>query len=421
MLVVLLMGFSSGLPLLLAGSTLKIWLTEAKLSFTGIGLFSLVGLSYTFKFLWAPLLDRIDLPVLSRALGRRRAWLAVIQAGLIGALIGLGSADPTVSLEATAFWAVLVAFLSASQDIVIDAFRIELLEPEEQGAGAAATQIGYRFGMIASGAGALFLATALGWQASFVVMAALVPIGGIAALFVPEPLPADRPDGDWLASIVLASLTDFISRHRDWLLLLLFIPLYRFGDAVAGEMAPSFYIWLGFTKAEYASVSKLFGIFASLGGVSIGGLLVYRLGVMRALFVGGALQILSNLTYVAQLWAGHDIVVLFVTIGIEQATGGICGGAFVAFLSGLCSRAYTATQYALLSALFTFAYRFLGSAGGYIVDLFGWTAFFVLSAGLVLPSLGMLLWLMRRERTPAHSIEGHHGHQEDPDRRESAS
>ncbi|MGB8841937.1 MAG: MFS transporter [Aliidongia sp.] len=397
-LIVLLMGFSSGLPLFLSGATLKIRLSEAQLSFTAIGLFSLVGLSYSFKFLWAPLVDRLPIPLLGR-LGRRRSWLVVIQLALIGAILGLGSSDPVRDLRATAFWAVAVAFLSASQDIVIDAYRIELLAAAEQGAGAAVTQIGYRFGLIAAGAGALYLASSLGWQASYMVMAALVPIGGIAALCCPEPAAVPRPVGDWLRSTLLAPFTDFVMRHENWLLLLLFVPLYRFGDAVAGEMAPSFYIWLGFTKVEYANVSKLFGIVASLSGVSIGGLLVYRLGVMRALLVGGVMQIFANLTYVLQLWAGRDVSVLFLTIGVEQMTAGLCGAAFVAFLSGLCSRAYTATQYALLSALFGFAYRFLGSAGGYVVDLFGWTMFFVLSAALVLPSLVLLLVLMRG-RTP---------------------
>jgi MFS transporter, PAT family, beta-lactamase induction signal transducer AmpG len=393
---VLLMGFSSGLPFLLSGGTLKLWLTEAHLSFTDIGLFSLVGLSYTFKFLWAPLIDRLTIPVLGTWLGRRRSWLMLIQLCLIGAILGLGSTDPNRDLQATALWAVAVAFFSASQDIVIDAYRIELLAAAEQGAGAAATQIGYRFGLIAAGAGALYLASALDWRASFIAMAILLPIGGIAVLFSPEPASIERAPGAWLETTFVAPFADFALRHKDWLLLLLFVPLYRFGDAVAGEMAPSFYISLGFTKPEIASVSKLFGIIASLSGVSIGGVLVYRLGVMRALLVGGLLQIVANLTYIGQFLAGHDLSVLFATIGVEQLAGGMCGAAFVAFLSGLCSRAYTATQYALLSALFSFAYRFLGSAGGYIVDLFGWTPFFALSAVLVLPSLVLLLWLMHR-------------------------
>jgi PAT family beta-lactamase induction signal transducer AmpG len=391
---VLLMGFSSGLPLFLSGATLKIRLSEAQLSFTAIGLFSLVGLPYSLKILWAPLIDRLPIPLLGR-IGRRRSWLVAIQLALIGAILALGASDPVRDLRATALWAAAVAFLSASQDIVIDAYRIELLAAAEQGAGAAATQIGYRFGLIAAGAGALYLASSLSWQASYVVMATLVPIGGIAALCCPEPTSVPRPVGNWLRSMLLAPFADFVSRHQNWLLLLLFVPLYRFGDAVAGEMAPSFYTWLGFTKVEYANVSKLFGIVASLSGVSIGGLLVYRAGVMRALLVGGLMQIFANLTYVLQLWAGHDLPVLFFTIGIEQMTAGLCGAAFVAFLSGLCSRAYTATQYALLSALFGFPYRFLGSAGGFFVDQFGWAVFFVLSAVLVLPSLGVLLVLMR--------------------------
>jgi PAT family beta-lactamase induction signal transducer AmpG len=395
-LTVLLMGFSSGLPFLLTGGTLKFWLTEAHLSFTDIGLFGLVGLSYSLKFFWAPVLDRLPLPLLGPWLGRRRSWLVLLQAGLVVALIGLGASDPAIDLHRAALWAIAVAFLSASQDVVIDAYRIELLAAEEQGAGAAATQIGYRLGLIAAGAGAIYLADGFGWQASFIAMAVLLPIGGIAALLGPQPPEAQMPRGAWLKAAVVDPFADFIRRHPAWLALLLFIPLYRFGDAVAGEMAPSFYVWLGFTKAEYASVSKVFGIIASLSGVSLGGLLVYRLGVMKALLLGGVLQILANLTYVVQLWAGHDLPALFVTIGIEQLTAGLCGAAFVAFLSGLCSPAYTATQYALLSALFGFAYRFLGSAGGYIVDLFGWGPFFVLSAVLVLPSIALLLWLMHR-------------------------
>ena len=396
LLTVLLMGFSSGLPFLLSGGTLKIWLTEAHLSFTDIGLFSLVGLSYSLKFFWAPVLDRLPLPLLGPWLGRRRSWLVLLQAALIIALIGLGASDPAIDLHRTALWAAVVAFLSASQDVVIDAYRIELLAAEEQGAGAAATQIGYRLGLIAGGLGAIYLATGFNWQVSFVAMAVLVPIGGIAALLGPKPPETQPPRGFWLKTAVVDPFADFIQRHPAWLALLFFIPLYRFGDAVAGEMAPSFYIWLGFTKAEYASVSKLFGIIAALSGVSLGGVLVYRLGVMKALLLGGMLQILANLTYVVQLWAGHDVPVLFVTIGIEQLTAGLCGAAFVAFLSGLCSPAYTATQYALLSALFGFAYRSLGSAGGFIVDWFGWVPFFVLSAILVLPSIALLLWLMHR-------------------------
>jgi MFS transporter, PAT family, beta-lactamase induction signal transducer AmpG len=390
------MGVSSGLPLPLSGATLKLRLTEAHLDYGPIGLFTLVGLAYSVKFLWAPLLDRVSVPALRR-LGRRRSWLIVIQLALIAALIGLGFADPVADLTVTAVWAAVVGFLSASQDIVIDAYRIELLAPAEQGAGVAATQIGYRIGLIASGAGALYLAAALGWQASFLAMAAILPIGGIAALLCREPAPAEaEPLGPWLATTILAPFADFIRRHDSWLLILCFVPLYRFGDAVAGEMAPTFYLWLGFSKIDYASVSKVFGVAAALLGVSLGGVVVYRAGIMRALLLGGVLQIFANLTYIGQLWAGASLPTLVVTIGIEQVTGGLCGAALVAYLSGLCSPAYTATQYALLSALFGLVYRIVGSGGGYFIDRFGWAAYFLASALLVLPSLAILLVLMRR-------------------------
>lgn len=390
------MGFSSGLPLLLSGITLKVRLTEANLSFTRIGLFGLVGLAYSLKFLWAPLIDHVPVPILGRLLGRRRSWLLAIQPLLMIAIVGLGASDPTVDLWTTALWAVAVAFLSASQDIVIDAYRIELLAESEQGAGVAATQIGYRLGLIAAGAGILYLVTWSSWLLGFVVMAVLLPIGGIAALLSPEPPVALRQSGAWLQTAVIAPFADFIVRHRQWGAILLFVPLYHFGEAAAGEMSPTFYLSLGFTRNEYASVSKVFGVIASLTGVSVGGVLVYRLGVMRALVLGGILQIFANLTYVLQLWAGHDIAVLFGTIGIEQLTLGLCGAAFVAFLSRLCSKDHTATQYALLSALYGFAYRFLGSAGGYVVDQCGWAWFFVFTAISVLPSLFVLFWLMSR-------------------------
>lgn len=390
------MGMSSGLPLPLCGTTLKIRLTDAHLDFGVIGLFTLAGLAYSIKFLWAPLLDRVSVPVLFR-LGRRRSWLIVIQLTLIAALLGLGFTDPVTDLKTTALWAIAVGFLSASQDIVIDAYRIELLAPAEQGAGAAATQIGYRLGLIASGAGALYLAHALGWQASFLAMAAILPIGGIAALLCREPAPIAAPSsGPWFQTTILAPLADFTRRHDSWLLILCFVPLYRFGDAVAGEMAPSFYLWLGFSKIDYANVSKVFGVLAALLGVSLGGVLVYRAGVMRALLLGGVLQVFANLTYIGQLWAGASLPILVVTIGIEQVTAGLCGAAFVAYLSGLCSPAYTATQYALLTALFGLAYRLVGSGGGYFIDRFGWAAYFLASALLVLPSLAILLVLMRR-------------------------
>ena len=246
--------------------------------------------------------------------------------------------------------AVVVAFFSASQDIVIDAFRVELLADREQGAGAAATQVGYRIGMLASGAGALYLASAFGWRGAYMVMACLVVVGMAAVLLTREPDTARPPRENWLRAAIVEPFADFMTRN-DWLVILLFVVLYKTGDAVAGWMAGPFYISIGFDKVEIASISKVFGLVASMAGVIFGGWLVLRVGIMRALLIGGVVQALSNLAYIAQLWAGHDIGMLAVTIATENVTGGIGSAAFVAYLSRLCNPAFTATQYALLSAL----------------------------------------------------------------------
>ncbi len=400
LIAVLVMGFASGMPFALTASTLAIRLKQSDLSFSAIGLFGFVGLSYSLKFLWAPLLDRVPVPILTRALGRRRSWLIVIELGLMAAILGLGFADPAQDLEATALWALALAFLSATQDIVIDAYRVELLSDAEQGAGAAATQMGYRIGLIASGAGALYISAGSNWQAAYAVMAALLLAGLAAALLTPEPQRITAPEeatSGWFERVVAAPFRDLL-RHRDWLPILLFVLVYRLGSAVADHMAPPFYIALGFSPVEYASISKLFGVIASLVGVSLGGALVYRAGVMTALLIGALLQIVSDLTYIVQYWAGHDIRALTVTIGVESVSAGIYGAAFVAYLSGLCNRAHTATQYALLTALAGLTYRIFGSTGGIVVDRIGWVPFFALSAGLVLPALFLLGWLMRNRR-----------------------
>jgi PAT family beta-lactamase induction signal transducer AmpG len=406
LLAVLVMGFASGLPFALTASTLSIHLAKAGLSLSSIGAFSLVGLAYSLKFIWAPLFDHVSLPGFTALLGRRRSWLIAIELCLIAAILGLGFSDPVDDLRVTALWAVAVAFLSATQDIVIDAYRVELLSDAEQGAGAAATQFGYRIGLLASGAGALYIAAGYDWAAAHEVMAALMLTGIVAALLTPEPERVTDPAaGAWFDTTILAPFRDFL-RHHDWILILLFILLYRLGSAVADHMAPPFYISLGFSQTEYANVSKLFGVAASLLGVSLGGILVYRWGVMTALLVGALLQIVSDLTYIVQYWAGHDIATLTVTIGIESVSAGICGAAFVAFLSGLCNRAHTATQYALLTALASLTYRIFGSTGGLIVDRIGWVPFFMLSASFVLPALGLLGWIMRNQAEVKGSKHG---------------
>ena len=403
LLAILGMGFSSGLPLALSGSTLALWLADAQISLREIGLFALVAISYNFKFLWAPLVDRLAIPGLTPRLGRRRSWALLFQAGVAASLMGLSLTDPVAAPMPTALMAVLVAFFSASQDIVVDAYRVELLRPEEQGAGAAATQFGYRIGMIASGAGALYAAEAWGWPVAYRIMAGLMLVGMATVLATAEPLVERAPRGGFAAT-VLAPFRDFAQRPA-WAGILLFVLVYKMADAVTGHYAGPLYLSLGFSKIEIANISKVFGIIATIGGVALGGSLVYRLGTFKTLLLGALLQMGSNAMYVVQALVGHDLTVLTATIAFENIAGGIGSAAFVAYLSGLCSRAYTATQYALLSALAAFARNFFVSAGGAAADWLGWLWFFVFSIGLPLPGLALLMWLMLRRRGSADPVE----------------
>jgi PAT family beta-lactamase induction signal transducer AmpG len=419
-LAIFFMGFASGLPLALTGATLTYWLSEAGVSRTSIGVFALVTFSYSYKFLWAPVIDRIPIPLLTRLLGRRRSWALLIQALLMAAIFLLGRSDPRADLAAMALLAVIVAFLAASQDIVIDAYRIELLKPEEQGAGAAATQWGYRLGMLASGAGAFYLAALGEWSLAYTVMALLVAVGMATILLTPEPeviLPRVRPGESWLATLLVRPFSDFIERcggtldqrrspaarvvgflwsGRIAFAILAFIVLYKLGEALAGFMASPLYQQLGFTKVEVANIAKIFGVIATLAGVASGGVVVARFGIMTGLLVGGVLQMLSNLMYVAQVLAGHDNAMLAISIFTENFTNGMGSAAFVAYLSSLCSTAFTATQYALFSSLTALPRSFLSAPSGWLVDRLDWIPFFLLTTVICVPGLLVLLWLMRR-------------------------
>ena len=413
------MGFSSGLPLLLVlpGATLGIWLRESGVDLTAIGIFALVGIAYSFKFVWAPIMDHAPVPWLTHRLGRRRGWALVTQIALIISLIMLGQTDPSTNPGVTALWAVVVAFASASQDIVIDAFRIELLEDDEQGFGAAATQYGYRGGLIVAGAGALFAAEYGGWNFAFLLIAACMLVGVATILLTPEPRRKGEMESttqggpvafrQWLKHAVIDPFANFMERDK-WLLILLFILAYKVGDAVAGAMAGPFYVDMEFTKAEIAEASKLFGVAATVVGVFIGSLMVYRLGIMKALMVAGILQMLSNLMFAAQALIGHDFAFLFATIGIENLSGGMGSAAFVAYLSSLCDIKYTATHYALFSSLMAVPRTILAASGGYFAETLGWVPFFLLTTVAALPGLLILWWLMRREpQVLAASESGH--------------
>jgi PAT family beta-lactamase induction signal transducer AmpG len=404
LIIVFLMGFASGLPFLLSGATLSIWLTEAGVSLTAIGLFALVGTPYNLKFLWAPLMDRAPLPVFSKLLGRRRAWMVMIQVGLMASIIGLGLSEPRSTPGITALFALAVAFFSASQDIVIDAYRIEILDEDQQGAGAAMTQAGYRFGLLASGAGALYLASDIDWSVVYGIMAGLVMVGFISALCAPVPR-ADRAKeapgrtgGNWFRTAIAAPFVEFFQRNNLGvaLVILAFILLYKFGDAFAGVMANPFYIKIGFTKVEIANVSKIFGVGATLLGVFVGGLVVKRYGILRSLLYCGVLQMVSNLMFAAQAAIGADVRFLFLTIGIENLSGGMGSAAFVAYLSLLCNTAYTGTQYALFTSFMAFGRTWLSASSGWIADQTDWVTFFLISTFVALPGLLLLLAMMKR-------------------------
>jgi MFS transporter, PAT family, beta-lactamase induction signal transducer AmpG len=410
-LAVLFLGFSSGIPLALTGQTLSVWLREAGVSLGVIGLFSLVGLPYVLKFLWAPAMDALRVPWLARRLGRRRAWLILTQLALFGAVIGLGANDPMAQPLVAASLALLVAFCSASQDVAIDAFRVESLEPSQFAAGMANYVAGYRVALLVSTAGAFEIASVFqgsglpgraGWAATYAVMAALVLIGMATVLLSREP--ADGPEGDnrdvpplrRLIAAAIDPLREFVARP-DWVAILLFVMLFKFGDAFAGVMTAPFVLDLGFDKTDYGRIVKLFGFAATLIGGFLGGYVHRLMGPLPSLWVAGIAQAASNLMFVAQASVGAHYGLLVATIGIENLTGGFGTVIFVAYLSGLCrNRAYTATQYALLSALSAVGRTFLSSGAGFVAEQWGWTLFFLLSTAAALPGLALLAYLSRR-------------------------
>ena len=401
-LLILPLGFASGLPLLLTFSTLSAWLATAGVSRAAIGAFALVGTPYAFKFLWSPLIDRLPPPL---PLGRRRGWGLTIQIALVAAMLALGSCDPKGDLAKMGGLALLVAFLSASQDIVIDAWRVEILTIEQQGPGAGMIQTGYRVAMLVAGAGSLIIAARAGWFAAYATMAALLSIGMLVFLLGPEPPPpaepADRSRSrgldafrEWLAAAVVEPFIDFTLRPG-WLAILIFVVGYKLGEAMAGVMAMPLYISLGFSLDEIAAISKLVGFFATVIGALAGGLVAAQFGIVRALLLCGVLQSAGNLFYVLQAMVGHRLDYLALCVAAENVTGAMAGAALVAYLSSLCSPAFTATQYALLSSLAAVGRTLVASSGGVLAERLGWAPFFLLTTVATLPALLLLVWIAR--------------------------
>jgi len=397
MVIVFFLGGASGLPLALTAGTFTIWLARSGVDKSTIGILTVVALPYTLKFLWAPLVDRLPIPGLGSWLGRRRGWALATQLALMAGIAAMALADPVSHPGLLAVFALLVAIASASQDIVLDAYRVEILDPPQYGAGAATFVFGYRLGMLVSGAGALYLADVVSWRDVYLIMAGALLIGMATVLLAREPkVPFKTPDGASLAQVlrsaVVEPLLDFMKRPL-WLAILLFVFLFKLGDALAGTMTGPFLVELAFTNTEIANISKLYGFIATIVGLAFGGYLIPRFGVVRTLWAGGILQMLSNLLFALQATLGHDLGALALTIGVENFSGGIGTAALVAYLSGLCNLLYTATQYALLSALASAARAVLGAPTGKLAEVLDWVSFFGLTAALALPGLAVLAWL----------------------------
>ncbi len=412
-LIVMLLGFSSGLPLALSGSTLLVWMRESGVDLGTIGLFALVGTPYTLKFLWAPLTDALHVPLLTKLLGRRRGWLVFSQILLIAAIVPLALTDPARSPFYVALGALLVAAASATQDIVVDAFRVESLPEDEQAAGMAAYVAAYRIGMLLSTAGALFavsafegtgLARLAAWKWGYIVMAALVLIGMVAALIATEPEQSARAQQATSGENALTRVTraaagafsEFLTR-KDAIAVLAFVVLFKFTDAFSGTMTAPFVIDLGFTRNDYAAIVKGVGLAATLIGGFAGGFVARKYSLSTSLWIGGVLQAVANLSFSWLALAGVNQWALAFAITTENFTSAIGTVIFVAYLSELCkSPLQTATQYALLTALAAVGRTYLSSGAGYVAKATGWPMFFVICVVVAVPSLIVLAWLQRR-------------------------
>jgi len=405
--VILILGFSSGLPLALTSGTLQAWMTVEGVDLSTIGIFTLVGLPYTWKFVWAPAMDRFVPPFL----GRRRGWLLLTQLALAGTIGGMALLSPRTDLALLAVLAIVIAFASASQDIVADAYRTDVVSRDQRGIAGALGVVGYRVAMLVSGALALILVggsgwiPAIGWHNTYLLMAALMAVGVAATLFGEEPV-ATAPPPRTLREAVVEPLREFFSRPGAVGLLVLLV-LYKLGDAFAGSLTTAFLLrGAGFSLDDVGWVNKGVGLAATIAGVLFGGALMVKLGLYRALMAFGILQALSNLTFMWLALVGKSYPVMVLAVGFENVSGGMGTAAFVALLMALCDHRFTATQYALLSALAAFGRVYVGPAAGYATDPkylgLDWATFFFITFLVALPGL-YLVWLRRREIASAET------------------
>jgi PAT family beta-lactamase induction signal transducer AmpG len=414
------LGFSAGLPFLLVFSTLSGWLRDVGIERTVIGFFSWVGITYSIKVFWAPVVDRLPIPVLGQLLGKRRSWMLLAQLGIAAGLIGMALTDPTRDIHWIAWFALLVAFSSATQDITIDAYRIEVVDVEYQGAMAATYVFGYRVALLMAGAGAFYLAEYLSWSLSYTAMALLMLVGITTTLIIREPEHrVDQQAADlehrlegaigldrlgqgrlhrlsaWFTDAVVSPFIEFFSRNGSFaLVILLLIGVYKISDITMGVMANPFYLDLGFSKTDIADVTKVFGFVMTILGAALGGVLVVRYGVMRPLLLGAVLVAGTNLLFALLAILEPDLLYLAVVISADNLSGGVATSAFIAYLSSLTNTRYTATQYALFSSLMTLPAKLLGGFSGIMVDNYGYASFFVYAALLGIPAILLVSYLM---------------------------
>jgi PAT family beta-lactamase induction signal transducer AmpG len=386
MAALILLGFSSGLPLFLTSKTLQAWMTVEKVDLTAIGLFSLVGVPYSLKFLWSPLLDWFTLPFL----GRRRGWLIVIQIGLLIAIAAMSLQQPKQALQFLAINAVVIAFLSATQDIAADAYRTDILEPLEMGAGAAVFVLGYRVALLLTGSLALILADRIAWSSVYLFMSVGMGLGIIATLFAPEPKEINPPTS--LTEAVILPFGEFIQRQGlvQAKLTLLFIVLYKLGDSFVNNMSTPFLLQTGFTQTDIGAIQGGMGLVATIVGTLAGGAFLSKIGLNRSLWVFGALQAVSNLAYLILAQVGKNYQFLLLTINIENFCAGLGTAAFVSFLMSMCNQRYSATQYALLSSFMAVSRDILVAPAGSLAKSTGWPLFFVISIFAAVPGLLLL-------------------------------
>jgi len=402
------LGFSAGLPFLLVFSTLSAWLRDEGTTRTVIGFFSWVGVTYSIKVFWAPVIDRLPFPFLTRLLGKRRSWMLIAQIGIALGLAGMALVDIQTQLTQLALLAVLVAFSSSTQDIVIDAYRIEAVDRESQGAMAATYVFGYRLALLVAGAGAFYIAEFNSWKVAYLSMAALMGVGMLTTLIIQEPKHLTNTQTktpaatfylrlrNWFSAAVIEPFAEFFSRNgKIALLILLLIAIYKLSDITMGVMANPFYLDLGFSKTEIANISKIFGFFMTIAGAALGGILVARYGMMRPLLLGAVMVALTNLLFAVLAISEPSLTLLAIVISTDNLSGGLAASAFIAYLSSLTNQAYTATQYALFSSLMTLPAKLLGGFSGIVVDTQGYFTFFVYAAAIGLPAIVLVLVLIR--------------------------